>query len=42
MRIALRPENPVGWTEYECDDLFALDRQEREALQFEAIRHRFS
>ena len=42
MRIALRPENPVAWTEFECEDLFALDRQEREELQLEAIQLRFA
>jgi len=42
MAISLRPENPGAWAQHEFADLFAVDRQEREALQLEAVKLRFA
>lgn len=42
MTISLLPENPGAWAQHCFEDLFALAREEREALQLEALRFRFA
>src|SRR5712672_516890 len=41
MALALRAENPAAWPHYRYEDLLALDRTEREALQLAALKLRF-
>ena len=41
MSISLLPENPAGWAQHRFEDLLALPREEREALQLAALRLRF-
>jgi hypothetical protein len=42
MPISLLPESPGAWPERRHEDLFALSRKEREALQLEALQYRFA
>ena len=41
MAISLLPENPAGWAQHRYEDLFAIAREEREALQLKALQLRF-
>jgi len=41
MPISLLPESPGGWPERHHDDLFAMPRKEREAVQLAALKLRF-
>jgi hypothetical protein len=41
MTISLLPENPAGWAQHRYEDLFAVPREEREALQLAALKLRF-
>jgi hypothetical protein len=41
MAISLLPENPAGWAQHRFEDLFAVPREEREALQLAALKLRF-
>jgi len=42
MPALLLPEHPAGWPEHDFEDLYAIGRAEREALQLEALRLRFA
>ena len=41
MAISLLPDNPAAWTYHRWEDLMAIPREEREALQLEAVRINF-
>src|SRR6476659_1830917 len=41
MTISLLPDNPASWTYRPFEDLYALEREEREKLQLEAVRINF-
>jgi len=41
MTISLLPENPAGWPQHRFEDLFAIEREEREALQLKTLQLRF-
>jgi hypothetical protein len=41
MPASLLPESPAAWPERHHDDLYAIPRQQREALQLEALKGRF-
>lgn len=41
MAVSLLPDNPGAWTYRPFQDLYALPREEREALQLEAVRINF-
>jgi hypothetical protein len=42
MGISLLADNPGAWTYRRFEDLYAIERQEREALQLEAVRISFA
>jgi len=42
MSISLLPEAPGSWPEYGFEALFAVDREQRDAVQLEAIQLRFA
>ena len=42
MTISLLPDNPASWTYRRFEDLYAIPREEREALQLEAVRINFT
>jgi hypothetical protein len=42
MPLSLLPESPGAWPERDHRDLFVIPRQEREALQLEALKQRFA
>ncbi|MDE8650883.1 hypothetical protein [Novosphingobium album (ex Liu et al. 2023)] len=42
MELSLLPENPAGWPQHRFEDLFAIPREEREALQLKALQLRFA
>ena len=42
MAISLLPDNPAAWTYRRFEDLYAIPREEREALQLEAVRINFA
>lgn len=42
MSISLLPDNPGAWTYHRFEDLYAIGREEREALQLEAVRINFA
>jgi hypothetical protein len=42
MKIGLLPENPAAWPQYRFEDLLAIDKEEREALQLAALQLRFA
>jgi hypothetical protein len=41
MAVSLLAENPSAWTQHRFEDLYALDEEEREALQLAALKLRF-
>lgn len=41
MQISLLPENPAGWPQHRYEDLLAIPREEREALQLKALQLRY-
>ncbi len=41
MKLSLLPENPAGWPNHRHQDLFAIPREELEALQLKALQLRF-
>ena len=41
MAISLLPDNPGAWTYRRFEDLYAIPREQREALQLEAVRIHF-
>lgn len=42
MGVSLLPDNPGAWTNHRFEELYAIPREEREALQLEAVRINFS
>jgi hypothetical protein len=42
MAVSLLPDNPGAWTFRRYEDLYAIPREEREALQLEAVRINFA
>jgi hypothetical protein len=42
MPISLLPDNPASWTYRRFEDLYAIPREAREALQLEAVRINFA
>jgi hypothetical protein len=42
MRLSLLSENPGAWPQHRFEDLFAVPREELEALQLEALQLRFA
>jgi len=42
MALNLQPDNPGAWTFRHFEDLYAIPREEREALQLEAVRINFT
>lgn len=41
MAISLLADNPAGWAQHAFEDLFAVEKDEREALQLSALKLRF-
>ena len=41
MKLSLLPENPAGWPQHRFEDLFAIPREELEALQLKALQLRY-
>ena len=42
MKLSLLPDNPGAWTYRRFEDLYAIPREQREALQLEAVRINFA
>ncbi|MFT3965065.1 MAG: hypothetical protein QM690_04190 [Sphingobium sp.] len=42
MAVSLLPDNPGAWTYHRFENLYAIGREEREALQLEAVRINFA
>jgi len=41
MKLSLLPENPAGWPQHRFEDLFAIPREELDALQLKALQLRY-